>query len=39
MAYTYEMSLEIHLKKKPDAYKRENKMLINISLKKDKKKE
>ena len=35
MAYTYEMSLEIHLKKKPDAYKRENEMLI--SLKKYKK--
>ena len=38
MAYTYEMPLEIHPKKKPGAYKKENKMLINISLKKDKKK-
>ena len=39
MAYTYEIPLEIYLKKKPDAYKRKNEMLINISLKKDKKRE
>ena len=39
MAYIYEMLLKILPKKKPSAYKRENEMLINISLKKDKKKE